>query len=185
MTVLAQIRPALTLVGVSTLALGFVLPLGFVGAAGLIAPSQAQGSLIERDGHVIGSALIGQTFARPDYFHPRPSATSPAPYNADNSSASNLGPTSKALIDRVRTDIAGRHEVPADALTTSGSGLDPDISPANARDQVARVAAARHLPAEQVATLVARSVRGPFLGIFGEPRVNVLRLNLALDAMKG
>lgn len=183
MTLLTQIRPAITTVAAATLLLGIACPLAFVGAAGALAPSQAGGSLIENGGHVIGSALIGQNFTRPGYFHTRPSATAPAPDNADSSSASNLGPTSKALIDRVRGDVAGRHDVPADAVTTSGSGLDPDISPANANDQIARVAAARHLPAERVAALVAQATQAPALGVLGDARVNVLRLNLALDAM--
>lgn len=191
----AQLRPALVLVALFTLLTGLLLPLAFVGAAGLVFPRQAGGSLVERDGKVVGSALLGQDFAQPGYFHGRPSATTaadpadstktvPAPYNAAGSGGSNAGPTSKALIDRVRADLAtaGPAPVPADAVTTSASGLDPDISPRNAARQVARVAAARNLPQAQVERLLAAHTSGRLLGLIGEERVNVLALNLALDA---
>ena len=196
MLLLRQLRPALVLVVLFTLFTGGVMPLVMTGIAGVIMPSQAGGSLITKDGKVIGSRLIGQNFAKPEYFHPRPSATSdtdpndstktiPAPYNADNSSGSNLGPTSQALIDRVKGDLKtldAKTPVPADAVTTSASGLDPDISPANAGMQVARVAAARHMPEDRLRQLVAAHTSTPFLGLIGEPRVNVLELNLALDS---
>jgi len=188
------LRPALVLVAVFTLLTGVAFPLAFVGLGQAVYPDQANGSLIRRDGQVIGSALIGQDFTSAWYFHPRPSATSepdpkdpsktvPVPYAADNSGASNLGPTSKALIDRVRGAAAalGAKPLPADAVTTSASGLDPDISPVNAADQVARVAAARHVRPAAVEALLARQTRGRLFGFIGEPRVNVLRLNLALD----
>ena len=191
----SQLRPALVLVILFTLLTGLALPLAFTGAARAVFPFQAGGSLIEHDGHVVGSALLGQAFTADKYFQGRPSATTapdpadssktvPAPYNAANSGASNLGPTSKALVDRVTADIAkaGKKPVPGDMVTTSASGLDPDISPANAERQVARVAAARGLPADQVRALVTAQTEGRLLGLVGEPRVNVLRLNLALDA---
>ena len=188
------LRPALVLVALFTLLTGVAFPLAFVGLGQAVFPDQANGSLIRRDGQVIGSALVGQDFTSAWYFHPRPSATSepdptdssktvPTPYAADNSAASNLGPTSKALIDRVRGAVPslGMKPVPADAVTTSASGLDPDISPANAADQVARVAAARHVPVAAVDALLARHTRGRLFGFIGEARVNVLQLNLALD----
>lgn len=194
---IAQLRPALVLVALFTILLGLALPLAFVGAAGVVFPHQAGGSLIERDGKVVGSALIGQAFSEDKYFQGRPSATTetdpadssktiPAPYNAANSSGSNLGPTSKSLIDRVTAEVAkaGPKPVPGDAVTTSASGLDPDISPENAARQVARVAAARNLPEVQVRQLVEAHTDGRLLGLIGEPRVNVLALNLALDAAK-
>ena len=197
MNILSTLRPAIVLIVVFTAITGVALPLGFVGAARAVFPSQAGGSLIERDGRVIGSAIIGQSFVADRYFQGRPSATTdtdpkdatktvPAPYNAASSAASNAGPTSKALIDRVKTDIAaaGPAPVPADAVTTSASGLDPDVSPAMALRQVARVAAARKLPEERVRALVNENTDGRLLGLIGEPRVNVLRLNLALDAAK-
>ena len=193
-----HLRPALVLVVLFTALTGIALPLGFVGAASAVLPGPAGGSLIERDGHVVGSALLGQSFTQERYFQGRPSATTmqdpahpddptktvPAPYNAANSSASNAGPTAKSLRDRVTADIAsaGAKPVPGDMLTTSASGLDPDISPATAERQVARVAAARHLPPEQVEAVLARHTSGRLLGIIGEPRVNVLAANLALDA---
>ena len=192
---MAQLRPAIVLVVLFTILTGFAFPLGFVAAARVTAPFASQGSLLERDGHPIGSALIGQEFKDAKYFHARPSATTdtdpndstktvPAPYNADNSGASNLAPTSKALIDRVTADVAivGPAPVPADAVTTSASGLDPDITPENAARQVAAVAAARNMPASRVQQLVDANTQGRLLGIIGEPRVNVLALNLALDA---
>ena len=194
---LAALRAALVLVTLFTILTGLALPLAFVGVAGGVFPQQAGGSLIERDGHVVGSALLGQTFAQDKYFHGRPSATTDtdpadatktvaAPYNAANSGGSNAGPTSKALIDRVTADVAkaGPGPVPGDMLTTSASGLDPDISPENAGRQVARVAAARGLPADQVQALLAAHISGRLAGFIGEPRVNVLALNLALDAAR-
>ena len=196
-----QLRPALVLVVLFTILTGIALPLGFVGAASVVLPGPAGGSLIERNGAVIGSSLIGQNFTQDKYFQGRPSATTmqdpahpddstktvPAPYNAANSSGSNLGPTSKALVDRVTADLktAGATPaapVPGDMLTTSASGLDPDVSPETAARQVARVAAARHLPPEQVQAVLAAHTSGRLLGFIGEPRVNVLAANLALDA---
>jgi len=192
-----HLRPAITLVVLFTLLMGLAFPLAFVGIAASVFPHQAGGSLIERDGKVLGSALLGQTFTQDKYFQGRPSATTdtdpadstktiPAPYNAGSSGASNAGPTAKSLIDRVTVDVgkAGAKPVPGDMLTTSASGLDPHISPDNAQRQVARVAAARLLPAEQVRGLVAAETSGRLLGLIGEPRVNVLALNLALDAAK-
>ena len=194
-----HLRPALVLIVLFTLLTGIALPLAFVGIGQAAFPFQANGSLIERDGHVVGSALLGQQFAADGYFHPRPSATTepdpndstktvPVPYAADSSGASNYGATSQALIDRVKADVAeltkttGQTIVPADAVTTSASGLDPDISPANAESQVARVAEARKVPAETVRRLVDAQTKGRLFGFVGEPRVNVLALNLALDA---
>lgn len=194
---IAQLRPALVLVALFTVLTGLVLPFAFVGAAGLVFPHQAGGSLIERDGKTVGSVLLGQVFTQDNYFHGRPSATTdtdpadstktvPAPYNAGSSSGSNAGPTSKALIDRVTADLAkaGPKPVPGDAVTTSASGLDPHISPENAARQVGRVAAARKLPEARVRQLVDANTRGRLLGLIGEPRVDVLALNLALDAAK-
>jgi K+-transporting ATPase ATPase C chain len=196
---LNQIRPALVMVVAMTILTGLVYPLAITGIAEAVFPVQARGSLIERDGKVVGSALIGQAFTEAKYFHGRPSATTdtdpsdstktvPAPYNAASSGGSNLGPTSKALAARVHDDVAALGlpagtKVPADLVTTSGSGLDPDISPAAAALQVPRVAAARGLPAAEVAKLVADATEGRTLGLLGEPRVNVLRLNLVLDAL--
>lgn len=191
----SAIRPAVVLIAVFTLLTGLALPLGFVGIGRAILPYQAGGSLIERDGTVVGSALIGQAFTGDRYFRPRPSATTdadpqdsskqvPAPYNAAASLASNMGATSKDLVARVKEAVttAGPAPVPADAVTTSASGLDPHVTPANAARQVARVAAARGMPDDQVRALVAENTEGRLLGLVGEPRVNVLRLNLALDA---
>ena len=195
---LREIRPAIVLVIVLTLITGLVYPLAMTGIAGVIFPYQAQGSLIEKDGKVVGSALIGQVFADDKYFHGRPSATNTpdpkdstktvdAPYNAANSMGSNLGPTNKALIDRVKGDLDKLKEenpsaaVPIDLVTTSGSGLDPDISPAAALFQVPRVAKARNMPEERIRALVGEHTQGRTLGLLGEPRVNVLLLNLALD----
>jgi potassium-transporting ATPase KdpC subunit len=193
---LDHLRPALVLIALFTALTGVVLPLAFVGGAQAVLPFQANGSLLTRDGHVVGSSLIGQNFTRPGYFHSRPSATSapdpkdssktvPAPYNAASSSGSNLGPTASALVSRVKDDAKsyGGTNIPADAVTTSASGLDPDISPENADRQVARVAASRHLPEDRVRALVALWTTPPLLGIFGNPRVNVLALNLALDGL--
>ena len=193
----AILRPAIAVVLLFTLTLGLAVPLAFTGVAGVIFPGQADGSLIERDGRVIGSALLGQNFTSARYFQPRPSATTEAdpekegstraaPYNAAASAASQLGPTSAALLDAVKERVAayGGGRVPADAATASGSGLDPHISPENAARQVARVARERRLPEARVAELVARHTEGRELGLLGEPRVNVLRLNLALDALR-
>ncbi|MBL6081238.1 potassium-transporting ATPase subunit KdpC [Belnapia sp. T18] len=191
------LRPAVTMVVALTAITGLAMPLAMTGIAQLAFPSQGSGSLIERDGKVIGSTLIGQAFAGERYFHGRPSATTEAdsenegktraaPYNAAASAASQQGPTSKSLLASVRERVEanGPAPVPADAVTASGSGLDPHISPANAAQQVARVAAARGLPAERVQAAVAANTEGRELGLLGEPRVNVLRLNLALDALR-
>ena len=196
---LREIRPAIVFIIALTVITGLIYPLAITGIAGVIFPDQAKGSFIERDGKVVGSALIGQNFVSDKYFHGRPSAitgpdpkdpskTVPTPYDATNSSASNLGPTSKALSDRVAGDIAKlkaenpNAAVPADLVTTSASGLDPDISPDAAFFQVPRVAKARNLPEDKVRELVNGQIAGRLLGIIGEPHVNVLALNLALDA---
>ena len=198
---LKEIRPAIIVLLALTVITGLVYPLVMTGVAETIFPRQAQGSLIEKDGKVVGSALIGQVFADDKYFHGRPSATNApdpkdatktvdAPYNAVNSMGSNLGPTSKALVDRVKGDVDKLKAenpsaaVPADLVTTSGSGLDPDISTAAAQFQVPRVAKARGLPVERVRALVDAQAEGRTFGLLGEPRVNVLKLNLALDGLK-
>ena len=191
------LRPAATMVFGFTLVLGLAVPAVFTQVAGALAPSRSGGSLIERNGRVIGSALIGQNFTEARYFHPRPSATSApdpqggagtvdSPYNAAAGAASQRGPTSRALVDTVRDRVAeaGPTPVPADAVTASGSGLDPDISPENVARQVARVAAARGMTEERVRVLVAANTAGPILGLLGAERVNVLSLNLALDAAR-
>jgi len=186
---LNQLRPALTLVVVFTALLGLAFPLGITGIAQAVMPSKANGSLIERDGKIIGSALIGQAFTTDRYFWPRPSATGPDAYNAAASSGSNLGTTSVKLKERVAADVERltatgiAQPVPADAVTSSGSGLDPHVSPAFAEAQVARVAEARGLPPTAVATLVEQAIEKPDFGVIGEARVNVLELNLALDAL--
>ncbi len=183
---MSHLRPALVLLALFTLLFGLAYPLAITGVAQVAFPSQANGSLIERDGHVIGSALIGQSFTRPEYFWPRPSAAGDG-YNASALSGSNLGPTSRALVERVEGDVTRLREagvegpIPADLATASGSGLDPHISPAAARVQIARVAAARAMTAAELESLVAQSTEGPFLGFLGEAGVNVLHLNLALD----
>ena len=195
---LREIRPALVLLVALTLITGLAYPLAMTGIAGTIFPGQAQGSLIEKNGKVIGSSLIGQVFTEDKYFHGRPSATTgpdpqdsskttAAPYNASNSGGSNLGPTSKALVDRVKEDVEkakaenSSASVPVDLVTTSGSGLDPHITPESALFQVPRVAKARSMSEDQVKRLVQENTEGRLAGLLGEPRVNVLALNLALD----
>jgi potassium-transporting ATPase KdpC subunit len=169
---------------------GAIYPLAVTGLAQLLFPASANGSLIERDGQLVGSSLIGQSFADPKYFWGRPSATTRMPYDASASSGSNYGPLSEALEDAVRTRVEAlvaadpehRKPVPVDLVTSSGSGLDPHVSPAGAEYQVARIAKARGLAPSVVADLVAEHIEGRLLGFLGEPRVNVLELNLALDA---
>jgi K+-transporting ATPase ATPase C chain len=198
---LRELRPAILMLIVSTVIFGLAYPLGMTGISQLLFPWQANGSLITKNGQVIGSALIGQNFTSAKYFHGRPSVTTepdpkdstktiPTPYAADNSLASNLGPTSKALVDRVKGDVKtlkaqNAAPVPVDLVTSSASGLDPDITPAGAYFQIPRIAKARGLPATRLRELVDQHVEGRFLGLFGEPHVNVLKLNLALDDMKG
>ncbi len=180
---LTQIRPALVLFILLSLLTGLAYPLAITGVAQALFPAQANGSRVELGGQIVGSELIGQNFSAPGYFWPRPSATGPDPYNAAASTGSNIGPTGRALVDRVAAavDATGAAGVPADAVTTSGSGLDPHITPQNALLQIARVAAARGLDPAEVKSILAKVTEQPVLGIFGEPRVNVLRLNLALD----
>jgi K+-transporting ATPase ATPase C chain len=199
---LRLIRPAIVVLVALTLITGLVYPLAMTGIAQVLFPHQAQGSLIERNGTVVGSELIGQVFESDKYFHGRPSATTapdpndstktvPAPYNAANSGGSNLGPSNKALIDRVQGDIDKLKQenpsapVPTDLVTTSASGLDPHISPEAALFQVPRIAKARNLPEDRIRQLVADNTEGRLFGLLGEPRVNVLLLNLALDQLAG
>jgi K+-transporting ATPase ATPase C chain len=197
---LKQLRPAVVVLIGLTLITGLLYPLAMTGIAQVLFPTQAQGSLIVQDGKVIGSSLVGQPFNDAKYFHGRPSATTApdpqdasktveAPYNAANSGGSNLGPTSRALSDRITADVERLKAenpsapVPIDLVTTSGSGLDPDISPDAAYFQVPRVAQARGLPPERLRALVESQIQRRTLGLFGEPRVNVLKLNLALDKL--
>ena len=199
---LRLIRPAIVVLVALTLVTGLVYPLATTGIAQVLFPRQSQGSLIERNGVVVGSELVGQVFESDKYFHGRPSATTapdpndftktvPAPYNAANSGGSNLGPSNKALVDRVQGDIDKLKQenpsasVPADLVTTSASGLDPHISPEAALFQMPRVAKARNLPEDRIRQLVADHTEGRFFGLLGEPRVNVLLLNLALDQLAG
>jgi K+-transporting ATPase ATPase C chain len=199
---LCEIRPAIVVLVALTLITGLAYPLAMTGIAQALFPRQAQGSLIERNGTVIGSELIGQQFASDKYFHGRPSATTtpdpndstktvPAPYNAASSGASNLGPSNEALIDRVQADIDKLKQenpsmpVPIDLVTTSASGLDPHISPEAAQFQIPRIAKARNLPEDRIRQLVADHTEGRLFGLLGEPRVNVLLLNIALDQLAG
>jgi len=195
---LNQIRPAIVMIVLLTLITGIIYPFAITGIGQVVFPAQANGSLIEKDGKVVGSSLIGQNFTGDKYFHGRPSATTETdpndstktvsvPYAADNSTGSNLGPTSKALMDRVKGDVdtlktQSDKPVPVDLVTTSGSGLDPDITPAAAEFQIERVAKARGLSPDALHDLVMRNTEGRALGVLGEARVNVLKLNLALDA---
>ncbi|HJZ32612.1 MAG TPA: K(+)-transporting ATPase subunit C [Hyphomicrobiaceae bacterium] len=193
-----EVRPAIVLLLALTVITGLIYPLAMTGVAQVLFPRQANGSLLEQDGKVVGSALIGQLFSGAGYFHGRPSATNTPdpndasktvdlPYNAANSGGSNLGPTNKALINRVKADVGKLQEensnapVPIDLVTTTGSGLDPHITPEAAQFQVPRIAKARNLPEDRLRQLVDEHIEGRTLGLLGEPRVNVLALNMALD----
>ena len=185
----AELKPAILITIVFTVLTGILYPLAITGIAQVIFPHQANGSIASVNGKEVGSSLIGQNFTKPEYFHPRPSAAGDKGYDATSSGASNLGPTNPALADRLKKDAAAFHKdnpdytgpIPADAITTSASGLDPDISPANAVAQTARVAKARNVTPDRIAQLVAEHTQGRQLGFLGEPRVNVLELNIALD----
>lgn len=198
---LQHLRPALVMTALFTVLAGVVYPLGLTAVSQVLFPAAANGSLVVKDGKVVGSGLIGQAFKSDRYFHPRPSATSApdpqdasktvdAPYNAESSAGSNLGPITQKLLDRVKGDVEGLRAagisgpIPVDAVTTSASGLDPHVSPDWALMQAPRVAQARGLPEARVRALVAANTEGRSLGVLGEPRVNVLMLNLALDALK-
>jgi len=184
---ISHLRPALVMLALFTLLTGLIYPLAITGMAQVLLPSGANGSLVVRANQVVGSELIGQTFSSDRYFWPRPSAAGETGYDAAGSSGSNLGPLSKKLINRVEGDEAalrklGAMSIPVDAVTTSASGLDPHISPTYAALQIARVSAARNMPEARVRAVVATTIERPALGVLGEPRINVLRLNLALDA---
>jgi K+-transporting ATPase ATPase C chain len=185
------IRPAVSLLALMTVLLGMVYPLVITGVAQAAFPRRAEGSLIHQNGRLIGSELIGQSFSDPKYFWGRPSATTPQPYNGLASTASNLGPLNPALLDAVKANSKALHDadpdnrqsIPVDLVTASASGLDPDISPAAAQYQAARVARARNLALASVETLIKARVQGRLFGLIGEPRINVLELNLALDRL--
>jgi K+-transporting ATPase ATPase C chain len=184
-----ELKPAILITVVFTILTGLLYPLAVTGIAQIVFPHQANGSIVSVHGKQIGSSLIAQNFTRPEYFHPRPSAAGDKGYDPTSSSASNLGPTNPALADRLKKDAAAFRKdnpdytgpIPADAITASGSGLDPEISPANAMAQSARVAKARNISADRLAQLIAAHTEGRQLGLLGEPRVNVLELNMALD----
>lgn len=194
MSIIQQTRSAIVMVVLLTFLTGIAYPLAITGLAQILFPWQANGSqIVDHRGHVVGSALIGQSFTDPRYFHPRPSAAGAQGYDPTSSGGTNLAPTNQKLISavqaraqayRAENGLAANASVPVDAVTSSASGLDPDISPANAFLQVPRVAQARRLPEDRVRALVEQHIQGRTLGIFGEPRINVLELNLALDQME-
>jgi potassium-transporting ATPase KdpC subunit len=191
-TLRASLRGAVVLLLLLTLITGFIYPLIVTGIAQLLFPARAAGSILTRNGHAVGSSLIGQSFSDPGHFWGRPSATTPQPYNGSGSSGSNLGPLNPALVDAVKARVAALRaadpdnhaRIPVDLVTASGSGLDPELSVAAADYQAARVARVRGLPEARVRALIAAHTEGRLLGVLGEPRVNVLELNLALDALK-